>query len=412
MKIYFVPFLLDFILFMVQLRLSDASGREMRLSNAQATSLLVAFNLAYFVVCPFVGRALNARTTRPILLFSIAAILLLGVPLLWTTSWLPALILMSGLGASAALAFNSFQSLMRGRSPEGALSATVAKYNVSWSLGIGSGFLLGGILKSLGQPIWLSALCGLAVAAIWWMIWSESAPPIGDDAASSTRFARDGTKRDTNERDTNERDTNERDANAETGFGDARYVAIGWSLCLTANFVQRPLATFIPKFSAQAGHSAWMAGALLCALMWSQVLGGYVTYRRANWLYTARPIVVLQIGTALALCGLWMSRSYAMSLMAMVFLGVLHGFAFFCAVFYCSNSLRSAHNVGINEMSVSVGNIGGMIGCNAAIRWMGSDLAFYPATIAFSLLMLGAQMWWLRGARVVVPSSKETATAI
>ena len=384
MKIYFVPFLLDFILFLIQFRLSDAAGREMHLSNAQATELLVAFNAAYLLVCPFVGRALDARNTRPILLFSIAAILALGVPLLWTMQFIPALVLMGGLGASSALAFNSFQSLMRGRSPLGALSATIFKYNASWSLGIGLGFLMSGILKTLGQPLLLSAFCGVAVAAVWWMIWSEKLP---------TQLSTE----------------TENEQALAFLYGDARYAAIGWSLCLAGNFVQRPLATFLPKFSAQDGHAAWMAGALLCALVCAQVAGGYCGYRRADWLYKARPLVVLQIGIVAALAVLWMSRNYALSLMAMLVLGVLHGWAFFCAVFYCSHSLRSARNVGINEMMVGIGNIGGMILCNIAIAQFKNERAFYPTTIAFSLLLLGAQMAWLRGARVVGASSQETA---
>ena len=392
MKIYFVPFLLDFILFLIQFRLSDAAGHEMHLSNAQATGLLVAFNLTYLAVCPFVGRALNARNTRPILLFSIAAILVLGVPLLWTKRFLLALVLMGGLGAASALAFNSFQALMRGRSPLGALSATVLKYNVSWSLGIGLGFLMSGILKTLGQPLWLSAFCGVAVAAVWWMIWSENLPlqPQSSTRTSAGKESEPVVK---------VRDANVASSGDTKSFGDARYAGIGWSLCLAANFVQRPLATFLPKFSAQEGHAAWMAGALLCSLMWAQVAGGYLGYRRANWLYRARPLIVLQIGIAAALAVLWMSRSYVLSLMAMGALGVLHGFAFFCAVFYCSHSLQSARNVGINEMMVGIGNIGGMVLCNLAIAQMGNERAFYPTTIAFSLLLLGAQLFYLRSAR-------------
>lgn len=372
MKIYFVPFLLDFILFMVQLRLADASGREMKLSNGQTTALFISFNLAYLVVCPLVGRVLNARNTRPILLFAIASILLFGVPLLWTTTFVPALILMSGLGGAAALAFNAFQSFMRGRSALGDLAATIFKYNTSWSLGIGSGFLLGGLLKSLGQPIWLSVFCGAAVAGVFVMIWSEK--PLSEIASSTGS-----------------------DVTA-TQFGDARYIAIGWSFCLVANFVQRPLATFLPRFYAQDHKSAWMAGALLCALLWTQVAGCYITLKNPQWLYRARPLVVFQLGVTTILGGLWLSQNYLLTLFLMMPLGLLHGFAFFCAVFYCSNSRDSARNVGINEMTVGVGNIGAMLICEWAIgAW--SDDAFYPTTMAFSVLLLGAQMLWLRQAR-------------
>ncbi len=385
MKIYFVPFLIDFILFLVQFRLADASGREMPLSNPQATALLIAFNLTYLAVCPFVGRALNARNTKPILLFSIAAILVFGVPLLWTKNFALALIFLGGLGAASALAFNAFQALMRDQTPVGALSGTVAKYNVSWALGIGLGFLMSGVLKTLGQPFWLSALCGVAIFAVWMMIWSET-------PQSSTRLRSD------NAQTPDAASGNVASDGAPHLWGDARYVAIGWSLCLAGNFVQRPLATFLPKFSAHDGNGAWVAGTLLCALMWTQAAAAYACYKNPQWFYRARPLVVFQVGVAAVLGALWLSNSYWFSLSMMMALGLLHGFAFFSAVFYCSNSFHSARNVGINEMAVGVGNLGGMIICNMAISRLG-DLAFYPATMAFCALLLGVQLWWLRASR-------------
>ncbi len=389
MKIYLVPFLLDFILFAVQSRLGDAAGREMHLSNAQATSLLVAFNVAYMIACPVAARVLDARTTKPILLCSLGALLFLAVPLVFMVSFWPVFFFIGGLGLTAAFAFNAFQAFMRGRSAEGAMASTVAKYNVSWSLGIGLGFLLTGVLRSYGQPLILAALCSAAIIGLIGMIAGDKPAPVEEGDKSSTRIAPE---------------------TANTRHANARYVAIGWSLCVAGNFLQRPLVTFISKFSAQAGHQAWMAGTLLCVLMWAQALGGYISYRQARWHYTARPLIVLQIGIVLALCGLWLSQSYALSLVSMAILGVLQGFTFFCAVFYTSNSSRSAHNVGINEMMVGVGNIGGMVVCNAAIRWMNNDLAFYPVIIAFSLLLLVAQMTWLRTVRV--SSAKETCAAV
>jgi MFS family permease len=405
MQIYLVPFLLDLVLFVVQSRLADAAGREMNLSNSQATSLLVAFSLVYLLACPVAARSLNERTIKPILVISLVALLLASVPLLFVVSFWPALLLIGAVGFTAAFAFNSFQAFMRGRSPKGGLAATVAKYHVSWCLGVGLGFLLSGVLRSFGQPMVLAALCSAAIVGIVWMIASEKAPLDDENDTSSTRLSEPPTVQPLTVQPMVQPTVQNLAADAV----GARYVAIGWSLCLAANFVQRPLATFLPKFSAQDGHAAWMAGVLLCALVWAQAAGGYFSYRRAQWLYTPRPLVILQVGIVLSLGVLWISRSYALSLMAMIVLGVLQGFAYFCAVFYCSNNLRSAHNIGINEMMVGVGNIGGMVVCNLAIRWISNELAFYPTIIVFSLLMLAAQMWWLRDARVA--SVQETAAA-
>ncbi len=378
MKIYLVPFLLDFLLFLVQLRLADASGREMRLSNSQATSLLIAFNIGYLVVCPFIGRFLNARTMKPILLCAIALIGALSVPLLSTTTFWPSLVLIGFLGAAAALAFNAFQSLVRGQTPRGGLASTIAKYTVAWSLGVSVGFLLGGVIKSLGDPTLLSVLCIFACAAVFVMIAKQPIVESNQSETSSTRCS----------------------ALRAAPPIDARYIAIGWSLCLAANFVQRPLAAFVPKFSAQDGNAPWLAGVLLCTMLFAQAMSGLAMSRKTQWLYQLKSLIFLQIGVIAVLGALWMTRSFALSIVLLACLGVLHGFSFFSAVFYVNNNARSARNVGINETMVAVGNISGMILCERAIALWGNERAFYPTTIAFSVALLGFQLWWLRGAPV------------
>jgi hypothetical protein len=71
MKIYFVPFLLGMLLFLVQSRLADAAEREMRLSNSEGTALLIAFSVGYMAISPFMGRWLNPKNTKPIMVNAI-----------------------------------------------------------------------------------------------------------------------------------------------------------------------------------------------------------------------------------------------------------------------------------------------------------------------------------------------------
>jgi hypothetical protein len=54
---------------------------------------------------------------------------------------------------------------MRGESPAGSLASTLAKYTMAWSTGIGTGFLLGGIIKDKGGPVFLTGLCVVACTA-------------------------------------------------------------------------------------------------------------------------------------------------------------------------------------------------------------------------------------------------------
>lgn len=407
MKIYLVPFLLDFILFMVQARLADAAGREMHLSNAQNSALLIAFSVVYFFSCPLVSFLLQRRSAKTLLLGAIAAILLLGVPLFFTVNFWPSLLLIGALGAAAAFAFNAFQALIRGKTGAGDMAKTVAKYNFAWSIGIGLGFLLGGVFRTLHQPILLAASCSLAICGIFWMIWGEKPAPL---SISSTRSSTE-TDAEAENAAKNRAEIEAESPRIGLRDGDARYVAIGWSLCAALNFIQRPLAAYLPKFNAQMGVEAWMAGGLLCALLWSQALGGYLIYRKSAWLYRRAPLVILQLGIIAAIGVLWISRSYVVSLAAMIALGAMHGFAIFCSVFYCSNSANSARDVGFNEMSVGVGNVSSMLICTWAIQHFVSDAAFYPTMMLFSALLLLVQMWWLRRPRAVMLAARETVVA-
>lgn len=378
MKIFFVPFLLDFLLFFVMLRVADAAGREMQLSNAQTTALLVAWSASYLVVCPFIGRVLNARNTKPILVSAIVTIGVFSVPLLFTNVFSTALILISLLGASAALAFNAFQGLVRNQSPTGGLATTVGRYTFSWSMGISLGYLLGGVFRSLNQPLLLALSVYVSCSALLALVWSFQPDSQAENATSSTRV-----------------EENSANANPTSGI-DLRYVAVAWTLLLTANFVQRPLTTFIPKFSAQAENPSWMAGVLLATMLLAQAFSGYAMSRKTHWLYRLKPMLLVQVGIIALLGFLWITPGFVVSLLLMACLGLLHGFVYFASVYMASNSAQSARNIGINEMMVGIGNIGGMFFSDGAIRISGFERAFFPAAMILATLVVVWQMWWLR----------------
>jgi MFS family permease len=177
---------------------------------------------------------------------------------------------------------------------------------------------------------------------------------------------------------------------------DFRYIVVAWSLCLTANFVQRPLTTFIPKFYAEAGQPAWMAGALLSVLMFGTAGFALVCRNHPQWLYRRKPLVIMQTLLIVGLGCLWAFPGFGSALLAMTSMGMLFGFLFFSTVYYVSNSARSARNVGVNEAMVGAGNIAGMLCSEWAIRTFAYRLAFYPVLMLFLMLVLIAQMWWLR----------------
>ena len=377
MKIYIFPFLIDLITFLVMLRLADAAGREMHLSNLQASWLMVSFSACFLVTCLLVGRVLNTANARRVLLISMAALMLLAAPLFFTKAFEPTLWLFSVYGVMVAAAFNSFQTFMRGEAPAGSLGLTVARYTISWSLGIACGFLLGGFLKDRGGPIALAAFSTLACLAVIVLVITHR----GRDAAHTSsdavveEFEFQG---------------------AASRPVDNRYVVIGWLLSLSANFIQRPLTTFIPKFQAEQGSKAWVAGLLLFVFFLAQALSGYRCQGLRRWLYRLEPLVLVQLLLVASLALLWRAPGFWVSLFVLPILGALFGFVFFSCVYYVSNDARSSRNVGINEAMVGVGNILGLLLSESSMRLLRSPQAYFPVCMGATLLIIGMQWLYLK----------------
>jgi len=192
---------------------------------------------------------------------------------------------------------------------------------------------------------------------------------------------------------------------------DARYVVVGWLLCLSANFSQRPLTTFIPKFYAENGNPAWVAGFLLFALFIVQAVAGYRCHRLRRWLYRAQPLMLAQALIVVLLTLLWAAPNFLLALVAMAVLGSLYGFVYFSCVYYVSNDARSSRNVGINEAMVGIGNIVGILVSESSMRLFHYQEAYFPVTMIVTLVLLGVQVLWLRGRRAAPNQGDRLALA-
>lgn len=376
MKIYLFPFLIDLVMFLVMLRLADAAGREMKLSNLQTSWLMVSFSAFYLVPCLLVGRLLHRDNARPIFVASICLLMALAVPLFFATTYWIAWGLFSLLGVALALAFNSLQTFIRGEAPVGSLALVVARYTISWSLGVSCGFLFGGVLKDFGGPL---ALAGFTIGAGLLILLLV--------------FTHKPTEHESSDAVVEEADV----SNPRVRSVDARYVVIGWLLCLSANFSQRPLTTFIPKFHAENNSPAWVAGCLLFALYFSQAFSGYYSHRFRHWLYKPAPLMLTQALIVFALALLWLAPGLLVSFAVLLALGVLFGFVYFSCVYYVSNDTRSSRNVGINEAMVAVGNILGVLISEWSMRIWNYPLAYFPVCMGLTLLLIGVQWGWLHG---------------
>ncbi len=327
---------MDWLLFLAIFAVLYRAG-ETRLTLNQCAWLSGIHSLAYMLTSLRIGLIISRRNARLILVysasFSIAAVFLC------LTADLFAVMLagMALLGISAAFFFNSFQAFMRGESPPGHLMTTIGLYTVSWSLGCAMGLVSAGALFRIGSRSLavLTLIIGLAIITI---VGKHKRRPL--EIISSEEHVEEGPP-------------GSRPVNA-------RYVRVGWLIIFTAMFVQRPIFTFFPSIAANNGISPFVACLPLFLNNTVQALAGLGMAKCRRMLYRRLPFVITHVLAASLFFAVWMHPSLTVCFAAFSLLGVYFGFAYFCSVYYSSNSGNRALNVGINEFLVGTAAVAGL----------------------------------------------------
>ncbi len=377
MVIYLFPLVIDLVLFLVVLRVSDAAGRAdmMHLSDLKAAALISIQAVTYVPACFAVGRVLSGRNAKPLLVASLLVLMLAAIPLFFTNVFEVALVLLGVMGIGAAVFFNATQTFMRGSVPPGSLARTIAIYNFAWGLGIALGFLFGGILNSLGGGRALAIFSTSICLIVLWLIVTYKTRALEHEST-------DGII--------------EHSPHPRARPVDARYVLVGWMLAFIMNFTQRPLAVFTPKFFAEAGRAKSLAGVLMFTLVLAQAAASLAGPKLRRWLYGRSALITLHAGLALALLAAWpMFGMFWWSMLTYTAIGAIMGLMIFASIYYVSNDPQSNRHVGVNEAAVGIGNLTGAMGC-AIIAQMSFPTAFFPATIGVTVLSLVAQLVVLR----------------
>ncbi|MBN2451143.1 MAG: MFS transporter [Lentisphaeria bacterium] len=368
MRIQLCPALMDWIVFLLLFAVLYGAG-ERGLSGLQCAWLGGGFQLAYLCSSFLVGMLLSRRNARALVLGSTVATTLLGVGCLVTTGFPGQLVCLALAGISLAVFFNAFQTFMRGETVPGGLARTVGRYTIAWSLGSSMGFLSSGFAYELGRFA-LSAVNTLVGIAVLVVLLTYRHRPHHEASA---------------------------DEHVEPSATGARpvnpaYVPVAWCMIFTAMFVQRPLQSFFPALCARAGVSALVVAWPLCLHMFLQGVWGYAVHRFGRWRYRRTPVAVVHGSAAALLWLLWLHPSFAVVAVGIVILGLYTGYAYFTAVFYCSNSGRRSFNIGVNECLVGLGSFAGLFVTEAWMKRTGSDAAMYAVCGTALLVSLLVQV--------------------
>jgi len=372
MHIYLFPLLMDFVNFMVILRVTDEAGRH-DLSPLATASFMGMQSIVYMIGCALIGRLLTRRNAKAIVLISTVATLLVNLPACLVDEFWVLVVLMGLQGACAAGFWNSFQTFMRGEVPPGSLAMTIGRYNVAWSLGIGMGYLLGGWGKYLGGSVVLAMMSTGGCLAIFLLTLVHKQREFSQASADGhVEPSPEGARP-----------------------VDGRYLLIGWALVLLANVTQQPLRTFIPQILAKQRLDPFVAGTILFCMLGIQALLSLCGGRMRRWLYRRTSLVISHVLLAAGLWALWACGNLYLTAFLMLGVGAVYSFIYFASVYYVSNDPRSSRNVGINEAMVGLGNIYGSFACAGLMQWQDNDWAFYPLSIGGVVVFLALELWWL-----------------
>ena len=258
---------------------------------------------------------------------------------------------------------------MRGETAPGGLTRTTAIYTFAWSGGFSLGLLTSGSLYRLG-PIALGGLTVLVGGVILLTLLIHRQRPHDEPSAEE---------------------------HTEQGPPGAppvapEYLWAGWIIILTAMFVQRPILTFYPAISAKQGIAPVLAGLAAVPARARAGRGRTLHGPAAALAVPARAADGDPAPCGAGLLLLWRFPSYTVTAVGISVLGLWGGFAYFCAVYYSSNSGHRARNIGINEFLVGLGSFASLFVCEWFINLTGSNAVMY-AVCGGALLVSAAAQW-------------------
>jgi len=319
---------MDWLLFLTNFAVLYRAG-EQHLTLNQCAWLAGIWSLFYMLTSLGAGFIISRRNARLVLLISTVFTVLAAILCLAAAQFQALLAGMAMMGISTAFFFNSFQAFMRGESAPGGLMKTIGIYTLSWSMGSGLGLISSGFFYRYG--VYTLAILSLAIGLIIIItIIRHRRRPL--DEISSEEHVETGS--------------------SEARPVNARYVWVGWMLIFTAMFVQKPLASFFPSICAESGISAFTTSLPLFLNFAVQALAGMAMFKWRGALYRRAPFVIVHLLAAILFFAVWKRPTMNVCLPAFSLLGIYFGFAYFCSVYYSSNSGNRVFNIGINEFLV------------------------------------------------------------
>jgi MFS family permease len=283
------------------------------------------------------------------------------------------LLLMPLVGASMAFFWPNVQASIADRSAIGGLERDLGRFNLAWSLGKGSGFLLGGMLLSaLGAPTTFAVASGIAFLIFFVLpIPQSSLGPIDALLARNTRRAEPGTG--APQAPAADRPPIDRRAPV--------FRRIAWTANCTAFGLGATLTYHYPGLVAARGWSPRVFGTFLALVYLTQTLAfAYLMRRPETWRFRRLRLYLPQLLMLVAVVALPLADGARLGASALLF-GVGLGICYCSSIYYSLlTHEQRGRNAGVHEALIGLGAMTVPLAGGLAARLVGS--AWMPYLVA------------------------------
>ena len=328
------------------------------------------------------GGRVSDRVPRLALARRASLVFAAGASLLGFATSLPMLfVVLPVLGLALGFYWSPLQAALSDRTPSALLPRAVGRFNVSWSLGKGTGIVLGGILTdalSAEAVLWIAGAPAVLTALL--LPRGEAAAPASDERDGDPAAAR-------------------REPPTET------FVRLAWMANALAYGVVGTVNMHAPPLLLERGESASAFGILFGAVFAVQT----VTFAVHSRHHTGPRAVVASLVLATVGLGVFLaSPSFLIALAAAVPLGVATGLAYQASL---QASLDRAHGrgraAGLHETLLGAGSSSVPLAGGAAAAATGRLAAPFEVAAGIVALGLFSALALRGGRRAAGPASRD-----
>jgi len=338
--LYVAPFLMDALMGSISIAV-PLLAISLGVSSLTLGTIGFAPGLAYISLCFLFGKLSERWHRKNLVLLGCLGYALASFFLIFSSQIYQLYLSMILVGVGAAMFWPALEVWIAEKENKKPLIRRIGLFNVSWSMGLTIGPLVGGILFGiyLKLPYYFALFVSLCVFFI--LLWRTQKVSF----STSTRISRPQS-------------SFSEDPPKEASL----YIQISRVANFALWFSIGTIRYMFPKLGTELGISPSFLGVLMFTLPLSQTLTFYILGVSSRWHYHIFPLVFSQFIAILGLLVVFIVTAFPLFLLAFVFIGIGIGMTHFSSLFYSINvTFGKGSGAGIHETVLGTGGLLGSL---------------------------------------------------